>query len=215
MGGGKVLPKTAKIKAITEFPIPTNKRELRRFLGMAGFYRKFCPNFAQIAIPLTNLLSEKVRFSWSEASQRAFENLKTILSSKPILVAPSYKKPFKIAVDASDSGVGGVLLQEDAQGLEHPVGYFSKKLTASQRSYSTIEKEALSMILAIEHFEVYVNGPFPIVVYTDHNPLVYIDKFKHKNSRLMRWSIYLQSYNLDIVHIPGKNNIMADALSRM
>ena len=92
--------------------------------------------------------------------------------------------------------------------------YFSKKLNKHQKNYSTIEKETLSLMLAISHFEVYVTGPFPVTVFTDHNPLTYLNKFKNKSQRLMRWSLLLQGYNLEFEHIPGKQNIIADGLSR-
>ena len=119
-----------------------------------------------------------------------------------------------MAVDASGVGVGAVLFQEDSRDLEHPVSYFSRKLTRHQKRYSTIEKETLGLILAIGHFEIYVTGAFPVTVYTDHNPLVYINRFKNKSRRLMRWSLFLQGYDLEYHHIPGKDNIIADYLSR-
>ncbi|PIK48776.1 hypothetical protein BSL78_14342 [Apostichopus japonicus] len=106
VGGGKVLPKTAKVEAIYKFPVPSNKKELMRFLGMTGFYRKFCPNFADVASPLTSLLAKKVKFLWSECCQTAFENLKLILISEPVLAAPNFKISFSMTIDASDVGVG-------------------------------------------------------------------------------------------------------------
>jgi hypothetical protein len=96
------------------------------------------------------------------------------------------------------------------------VCYFSKKLNKHQRNYSTIEKECLALILALQHFEVYIgSAPSPVVVYSDHNPLTFIDKMKNKNQRLLRWSLFLQEYNLNIRHIKGKDNLIADALSRV
>ena len=121
-----------------------------------------------------------------------------------------------MAIDASDVGVGAVLLQDDNEGTEKPVSYFSKKLNKYQKKYSTIEKEALSLILALQQFEVYLtNSNGDIRVYTDHNPLVFLDRFKTKNNRLFRWSLMIQPYALQIVHVSGKNNIIADALSRV
>ena len=142
-----------------------------RFLGMAGYYRKFCCNFSVIAEPLTNLISNMSTFLWSEKCQIAFDQLKAVLKSTPVLAAPNFDKPFMLAVDASDVGAGGMLFQE-SDDTEHPVCYFSKKFNKSQRNYSTIEKECLSMILAIQHFEVYLTSALsPIVVFSDHNPL--------------------------------------------
>ena len=138
-----------------------------------------------------------------------------MLQSAPVLAAPVFNSPFKLAVDASDVAAGAVLLQEDDKGVEHPVCYFSKKFNKSQRNYSTIEKEGLALVLALQHFEVYVSSSsLPIVVYSDHNPLVFINKFKDKNQRLLRWSLMLQEYVLDIRH-QRKGHVIADCLSRV
>ena len=215
MGNGQVKPTEAKVEAISNFPVPTCKRELMRFLGMASYYRKFCNNFSVITEPLTNLLSIRMRFRWTSDCQNAFDKLKAILRSEPVLLAPNFNKEFKLAIDASDVGAGGVLLQEDDSGVDHPVCYFSKKFNKHQKNYSTVEKECLSLILALQHFEVYLtSSSSPIVVFSDHNPLTFIHKMKNKNQRLLRWSLLLQEYNLDIRHIKGKDNIIPDALSR-
>ena len=215
VGHGQVKPIEAKVEAISHFPVPTCKRQLMRFLGMAGYYRKFCNNFSVIAEPLTNLLSKRMTFKWTSDCQNAFDKLKAILRSEPVLLAPNFNKEFKLAVDASDVGAGGVLLQEDDNGVDHPVCYFSKKFNKHQKNYSTVEKECLSLILALQYFEVYLtSSSSPIVVFSDHNPLTFIHKMKNKNQRLLRWSLLLQEYNLDIRHIKGKDNIIPDALSR-
>ena len=216
VGQGEVKPVSAKVEAIAKFPQPVSKKQLMRFLGMAGYYRRFCPNFAAVAEPLTQLLSKRVKFIWSERCDKAFEELKAMLQSAPVLAAPDFRSPFKLAVDASDVAAGAVLLQEDDEGVEHPVCYFSKKFNKSQRNYSTIEKECLALVLALQQFEVYVSSSgLPIVVYSDHNPLVFIHKMKNKNQRLLRWSLMLQEYVLEIRHIKGKDNVIADCLSRV
>ena len=216
VGQGEVKPVSAKVEAIAKFPQPESKKQLMRFLGMAGYYRRFCPNFAAVAEPLTQLLSKRVKFIWSERCDKAFEELKAMLQSAPVLAAPDFRSPFKLAVDASDVAAGAVLLQEDDEGVEHPVCYFSKKFNKSQRNYSTIEKECLALVLALQQFEVYVSSSgLPIVVYSDHNPLVFIQKMKNKNQRLLRWSLMLQEYVLEIRHIKGKDNVIADCLSRV
>ena len=152
---------------------------MMRFLGMAGYYRKFCNNFSVIAEPLTNLLGKRVKFVWTDNCQKSFEKLKAILKSAPVLLAPNFDKEFKLAVDASDVGAGSVLLQVDDNGVDHPVCYYSKKFNKHQRNYSTIEKECLSLILALQHFEVYLaSSVAPIVIFTDHNPLTFIHKMK-------------------------------------
>jgi hypothetical protein len=109
-----------------------------------------------------------------------------------------------------------VLLQEDADGIDHPVCYFSRKLNKHQKKYSTIEKECLALLLSLQHFEVYLSAcSFDVIVYTDHNPLTFINKMKNKNQRLLRWNLLLQEYTLDIRHIRGKDNVIADAVSRI
>ena len=216
VGQGQVKPLEAKVNAISEFPVPKCKRQLMRFLGMAGYYRKFCKNFSGIAEPLTNLLKKSTRFKWHDKCQDAFDRLKAILKSAPILLAPDFDKCFKLAVDASDVGIGAVFLQEDNNGIDHPVCYFSKKFNKHQKNYSTIEKECLALILAIQQFEVYLtSSTSPIAVFSDHNSLSFRHKLKNKNQRLPRWSLLLQEFNLDIRQIKGKDNIIPDALSRV
>ena len=215
VGQGSVRPRTAKVQAILDMPVPKTKRQLMRLLGMCGFYRRFVPNFAAVTTPLTNLLKKGVRFSWSADCQKALEMVKAILASEPVLVAPDFSVPFKLAVDACDVGVGAVLLQTDVSGIDRPVAYFSKKLNRHQKRYSTIEKEALALVLAVQHFEVYVcSAGGDLVVLTDHNPLTFLAKFKTSSQRVFRWSLILQPYNLTVVHLPGKENVIADTLSR-
>ena len=217
VGQGSVIPITAKVEAIAKCPIPTNKKELyiMRFLGMAGYYRRFCKNFSVIVDPLTNLLRKKQVFVWSPDCQVAYSKVKAILMNQPVLAAPDFTKNFKLAVDASDIGAGAVLLQEDLHGIDHPICYYNKKFSKSQRNYCTSEKELLALVLALQYFEIYVTATVsPIVVYTDHNPLTFLHKLKNKNQRLMRWSLMLQQYCLDMKHIRGQDNVIADALSR-
>ena len=182
VGQGQVKPLEAKVNAISEFPVPECKRQLMRFLGMAGYYRKFCKNFSGIAEPLTNLLKKSTKFKWNDKCQDAFDRLKAILKSAPVLLAPDFDKCFKLAVDASDVGIGAVLLQEDNNGIDHPVCYFSKKFNKHQKNYSTIEKECLALILAIQQFQVYLtSSTSPIVVFSDHNPLSFLHKLRIKD----------------------------------
>ena len=107
-------------------------------------------------------------------------------------------------------------MQEDESGVDHPVCYFSKNFSKCQKNYSTIEKECLALILSIQHFEVYISSSSSLVtVYTDHNPLTFLRKMKNKNQRLLRWTLLLHEYNLDIRHIKGRENVVAEALSRI
>ena len=132
-----------------------------------------------------------------------------------MLTAPDFSKPFWLAVDASDVGAGAVLLQSDDEDIEYPVCYFSKIFNVHQKNYSITEKECLALILAIQHFDIYISSSSnPTIVYTDHSPLVFLHKMKDKNRRLLNWSLMLQEYSLQIEHVKGKDNICAGALSR-
>ncbi|CAB4001500.1 Hypothetical predicted protein [Paramuricea clavata] len=144
-----------------------------------------------------------------------FLGMAALLQSGPVLSAPDFSRPFKLAVDASDIAAGAVLLQEDDNGIDNPVAYFSCKFNHHQRNYSTVEKECLALILVLQHFDVYVSSAgVPIEVFSDHNPLVFIHRMKDKNQRLLRWSLILSEYNMHIQHIKGQDNLIADCLSR-
>ena len=216
VGHGQVAPPRAKVEAIVDFVRPHCRRELQRFLGMIGYYRRFIRNYSTVLAPLTDLLKKDTRWQWTEACEAAFNAVKSLLCNHPILRAPDFDKPFILAVDASRVGVGAVLMQADDKGVQYPVSYFSKKLTSAQRNYSTIEQELLAIVLALQHFQVYL-PPWgqELTVFSDHHPLQFLSKFKYKNQRLTRWSLILQEYNLVVRHIKGCDNVIADCLSRV
>lgn len=215
VGQGTLAPVSAKVEAIAKLPIPTDRKSVRRFLGMAGFYRRFCRNFAEVSVPLTDLVSPKKKFVWSPACQAAFDKIKLILSTEPVLKLPDFSKQFIIETDTSDVGLGAVLLQMGNDDVLHPICYHSSKLKSHQRGCATIEKEALSLLSALEKFEVYVdNTHIKVRVFTYHNPLQFVQKMRNKNQRLLRWSLALQKYNIELYHIKGKDNLVADTLSR-
>ena len=215
VGRGQIKPLEAKIKAVHEFAVPRTRKQLRRFLGMINFYRNFCPNLSEILAPLTSLTSPNAVFSWSDQCQAAFEKAKSILGSAPVLQIPRFDRPFKLRTDASQLGAGALLYQTDDLGIEHPIAYYSKKFSRPQQAYATIEKELLAIVDSLKHFAYYVQNGLPIEVYTDHNPLVFLRKMKNDNQRLLRWSLALSEYPLVIKHIPGKENVVADCLSRL
>lgn len=215
VGSGKVCPVDVKVKAISEFPPPSTRKELRRFLGLVGYYRRYCKNFSSVVAPLTNLTSPSVQYVWTSECQTAFDNVKGLLCCSPVLSVPVFGKPFKLEIDASDVGTGAVLLQADDEGIDHPVCYHSRKFNVHQRRYSTVEKETLALLFALQHFDAYLGSSAePIQVYTDHNPLVFLSRMYNSNQRLMRWSLIIQEYHLDIRHKKGAENVLADALSR-
>ena len=138
-----MTPIKAKVKSIIDYSIPENKKSLMRFLGMAGYYRKFCKNFSEVIAPLTKLLKKSVKYHWSETCQKSFDKVKHLLCLEPVLTATDFSKPFRLAVDASDVGAGAVLLQCDDEDIEYHICNFSKKVNVDQYIYSTIEKECL------------------------------------------------------------------------
>lgn len=133
----------------------------------------------------------------------------------PLLIAPNFSLPFKIDVDASASGAGPALLQEDKHGMDHPVCYFSKKFLKYQLHYSTIEKEALALLLSLQHFEEYVGSiSLPVKVFNDHNPITFLARIRNSKQCIMRWALIVQEFNIEICYQKGKENVLADALSR-
>ena len=216
VGQGHILPIMANVQAILDFPVPENRKSVMRLIGMAGFYRKFCPNLSTVIAPLTDLVSPKKPFVWTQTCQIALDRIKRIMTSPPVLVAPNYEKEFILYCDASDVAIGASLMQRDDNGIEHPLSYFSKKLTSYQKNYATVEKEALALLLAVKHYDVYLSSScHPVQVYTDHNPLTFVHRMKLDNQRLLRWSLTLQEYNLNISHVKGSENLVADALTRI
>jgi len=169
------------------------------------------PNYAQTSAVLSDLLKKGSRFAWTKEADAAFLHLKSRLATQPVLRPPDYSLPFCLSVDASDLAIGATLFQV-VDGLEHPT-FFSRKLDAHQKRYSTIEKEALSLVLAVRYFSVYF-GTGVVTVYTDHNPRVFLQRMANHNQKLLRGSLELQQYNFNVVHRAGKDNLLADLLSR-
>ena len=209
-----VKPDPKKIEAVSKFPCPKGRKNVKQFLGLAGYYRRFIPDFASIAKPMTVLLKKNVPFTWTETAQMAFNKLKNILCSKPILQYPDFTKPFIITTDASDYALGAILSQ-GAIGEDLPIAFASRTLSQAEINYNTTEKELLAIIFAVKHFRPYVYGQkFSLI--TDHRSLIWLDQLKDPTmgSRLARWKIKLQEYDYKITFKPGKVNANADALSR-
>jgi hypothetical protein len=212
VGRGLVQPREKKVAAFLSFDRPANRKQLQQFLGLAGYYRRFLPNFSHTTAVLSNLLRKTVNFEWSTEAESAFLDLKSRLGSRPILRPPDFTLPFAMAVDSSNLAIGANLFQT-VDGIEHPICYYSRKLDVHQQKYSTIEKEALGLVLAVRAFSVYF-GSSLVKVFTDHNPLVFLQKMSNHNQKLLRWSLELQQYNLEIIHRAGKDNLIPDILSR-
>ena len=216
VGSGRVRPDELKNKAIGQFCTPRTKKQVRSFLGMAGYYRKCIPQYTSVVAPLTDLTRKVApnEVVWSPECDLAFSSLKNALSSSPVLCSPDFTKRFVLQTDASDRGVGAVLSQYDEDSHDRPIAYFSRKLLPREERYSTVEKECLAIKLAIQAFHTYLMGRH-FTIQTDHRALEWLDRIKDTNARLTRWSLFLQGFDYTVQYRTGAANGNADALSRM
>ena len=213
LSNGGIKPQSRLTDAIKTFATPTNRKEVRRFLGLAGFYRAFINNFASITRPLSRLTSENVAFLWAEECELAFKYLKISLMTRPVLVFPKFDKDFIVEVDASEMAIGGVLSQYQEDGKIHPVAYFSKALNPNQIKWSVYNKEAYAMVSAVQHWYVYLYGN-KFILNSDNNPLTFLQHKKDPKGKIGRWIAELEGFDFKVEYIPGRNNVKADALSR-
>ena len=203
----------AKAELISNLPTPKCVRDIRSFLEHAGFYRRFIKDFSVIARPLCNLLAKDVPFAWSRAYEAAFDKLKTMLVSLPIMRSPNWNLPFEIMCDVSDYAIGAVLGQrEDEKAFV--IYYASKTLDSAQANYTTTEKEFLAVVFALEKLRSYIVGS-PLTIFTDHAALKYLLSKKDTKPRLTRWILLCQEFNLTIKDKKGVENVVADHLSRL
>lgn len=205
-----------KVKAVLNWPVPTDRKQLQRFLGFANFYRRFIRNYSQVAAPLHALTSSNFKFSWSPEAEAAFRALLCRFSSSPILQMPDTKLQFIVEVDASDVGVGAVLSQRSVDDNKvHPCAFFSRKLSPAERNYDVGNRELLAVKLALEEWRHWLEGAEqPFLVWTDHKNLEYIRGAKRLNSRQARWALFFTRFNFTLSYRPGSRNVKPDALSR-
>ena len=205
-------PDPGNVEAVLRKKPPTTVKGVRSFLGLCGFYRRHIKNFTEVALPLTNLTRKDIDFSWSDECQQAFDNLKTLLTSAPVLAKPRLSLPFVLTTDASDKSVGAVLSQV-MDGESRVIGFFSRKLNPAETRYSVTDKEALGVILACRHFYHFLWGN-KFKVFTDHQPLTHIFTRKTKSPRMTRWALEMRDFWYSIHYVKGKDNVVADDLSR-
>ena len=204
------------IDAITEFPVPQSVTEVRQFMGLASYYRRFVKNFAQIAQPLHALTRKGATYNWSESCQEAFDELRKRLTEAPILVYPSFDRKFILETDASIRGLGGVLSQYQDDKKLHPVAFASRALNPAERNYSITDLETLAVVWGISHFRTYLYGQ-RVTVYTDHAAVKAVLQSPNTSGRHARWWTRVYGAGLrevNIVYRAGKENPIADALSR-
>lgn len=204
-----IRPNSKKIDAIRRFPIPKTQREIKSFLGLIGYYRKFIKNFAKIVKPLTQRLKKGEKIIIDDNYKHTFEYCKTLLSNEPILAYPDFSKEFQLTTDSSNFALGAVLSQDG-----HPICYASRTLNPAEQNYSTIEKELLAIVWACKYFRPYLYGQ-KFTAFSDHKPLEWLFSLKTPNARLHRWRLELEEFDFNVKYKKGKENQAADALSRV
>ena len=215
LGSGNIKPVESKVECILSAHRPRTKKQLRSFLGTVNYYNRFIPSYSTLAAPLHDLTKKSVPnvIPWNDECEVSFNNLKQCLGSNPILKLPDINGQFVLRTDASEVGVGAVLLQRYDNKL-FPIHYASRKLNSAERNYAIKERELLAIVWAIKKFGIYPYGR-EFKIDCDHNSLVYLKSARLKNARLMRWSLALQEFKYSIDHIKGKDNTTADYLSRL
>lgn len=212
-------PLRNKVKAIHDAPIPENKQQLQAFLGLLNFYNTFLKDKATVAEPLHRLLDSKNTWNWTNLHTKAFDSVKMLLTSDAVLMHFDEKEPVVLTCDASPYGIGGVLAHKLESGREVPIAFFSRTLSAAERNYSQLDKEALSLVASVKKFHDYLYGR-SFTIFTDHKPLLGLLASNKStpleiSPRMLRWSIILSGYNYELQYKPGKTIIHADALSRL
>lgn len=224
----RISPNPDKVQAIKEYSVPKDTKELHRFLGLTGWYQQFVPNYARIAIPLTNMLKghmksnkkilseEEAKHSkgsklvvWTKECQSAFENLRIALMTEPVLATPDRDAPYDVWTDASNHAISAVLQQGG-----HPVCYYSKKLNETERGYSTYEQESLAVYVVCKKYRHLLDNGQPVRIYTDNSAVTTLFSQQWTSKRQARIWQRLSGLDLKLVHIPGTKNTAADALTR-
>ena len=200
-----IEPQSNKILPILRFSPPTKLRQLRAFLGLVNYYKKLVPHRSHILEPLTRISSGKTKFKWTHEQEKAFLQIKRLMARKILLRYPNFEKDFHIFTDASDFQLGSVITQED-----FPIAFYSRKLNSAQKNYTTMEKELLSIVETLEFFRGILLG-FKVYIHSDHKNLSF-NTFK--SERVRRWRLLLEEYDYVFIYTPGKDNVIADMISR-
>ena len=215
IGRGQIKPDPKKVQAVRDYPTLVTKKDVRAFLGLTGYFRRFIPQFATLAAPLTDLTrkGKPDKVEWNMPCETAFRKKKDMLQGSAVLKVAEPDHPFILQTDASDRGLDAVLSQKTADGVEFPVAYASRKLFPREINYSVIEKECLTIVWALKIFHTYLYGR-NFTIETDHQPLAWLHRMKNTNVRLTRWTHLIQPYYFTLKHRSGSQNGNADGLSR-
>ena len=207
-------PDPKKVEVVRNYPTPKSAKQVKSFLGLMSYFRRLIKDYSKISYPLNELLRKNVTFKWTEQCQIAFDTLRNKLISAPILAFPDYSKQFIVTTDSSQHGLGFMLSQKDASGLERPIAFGGKAVNKHQQAYPIYQLEMLALITGIEHFEQYLTVK-PFIVFTDNTALIWLLKQHVSKGRVSRWIMKLASYDFEIFHKQGVQNLVADALSRL
>lgn len=202
-----------KVDAVRQWPTPTSVTEVRSFLGLAGYYRRFLENYSRVALPLTELTKDEVEWRWNADEQNSFDRLKTMLSSAPVLQLADPSLPYVIHCDASGFAIGACLMQDHGQGLQ-PVSYISAKMKPAETRYAPHEQELLALVYACKSWRHYLHNGQPFKVMSDHQSLRFFTTQPLLSSRQARWKDALAEFDFSIHYIEGPKNVVADAFSR-
>ena len=211
-----IRPDHDKVEGIRNLDVPKTVRQVRSFIGMCSYYRRFIPNFSTIAAPLIALTKKYARFQWDDECQEAFQCLKDRLGEMIVLAYPDPTKGYKLYTDASDFAIGACLTQSacvDGEETERPVYFLSHRLSDTQTRWSVIEKEAYAIHYALQKLNHYLHGA-SFTIYTDHKPLQFLLNSPMQNKKIQMWALCIAGYDCKIEYLKGRENVCADLLSR-
>ena len=207
-------PDSAKVETVKTYPTPSSRRDVKAFLGLVGFYRRFIKDFSKIALPLVELTKLNKPFAWSSQANESFEGLKLKLLSPPILRHPNLHEEFIIFSDSSNFSVGCTLAQKDVDDNIFAIAYASRKLNKNEQNYDIFNKELTGVVFALKQFHTYIFGRKATLI-VDNRALTYLKSMREPNARQLRIILKIQQYDLKLIHKPGTYNRVADAFSRI